>query len=50
LKNTGDFLNDLAGNEPITLLLHTFWFGILDLAQNLSKDLLKQQHMVFIII
>ncbi|EXX52772.1 hypothetical protein RirG_250060 [Rhizophagus irregularis DAOM 197198w] len=36
LKNTGNFLNDLAGNEPITLP-HTLWFGILDLAQKLIQ-------------
>ncbi|PKB97357.1 hypothetical protein RhiirA5_506645, partial [Rhizophagus irregularis] len=36
LKNTGSFLNDLAGNEPIALP-HTLWFGILDLAQNLIQ-------------
>ncbi|CAB4438137.1 unnamed protein product [Rhizophagus irregularis] len=37
LKNTGSFLNDLAGNEPIALP-HTLWFGILDLAQNLIQN------------
>ncbi|POG58773.1 hypothetical protein GLOIN_2v1488344 [Rhizophagus irregularis DAOM 181602=DAOM 197198] len=36
LKNTGYFMNDLAGNEPIALP-HTLWFGILDLAQNLIQ-------------
>jgi hypothetical protein len=36
LKNTGSFLNDLAGNEPLSLP-HTLWFGILDLAQNLIQ-------------
>ncbi|POG83104.1 hypothetical protein GLOIN_2v1867040 [Rhizophagus irregularis DAOM 181602=DAOM 197198] len=36
LKNTGGFLNELAGNEPIALP-HTLWFGILDLAQNLIQ-------------
>ncbi|CAB5179871.1 unnamed protein product [Rhizophagus irregularis] len=36
LKNTGNFLNDLAGNEPIALP-HTLWFGILDLAQKLIQ-------------
>ncbi|CAB5180630.1 unnamed protein product [Rhizophagus irregularis] len=36
LKNTGSFLNELAGNEPIALP-HTLWFGILDLAQNLIQ-------------
>jgi hypothetical protein len=36
LKNTGGFLNDLAGNEPIALP-HTLWFGILDLAQQLIQ-------------
>jgi tetratricopeptide (TPR) repeat protein len=36
LKNTGGFLNNLAGNEPIALP-HTLWFGILDLAQNLIQ-------------
>src|SRR5581483_2553301 len=35
-KNTGGFLNDLAGNEPFALP-HTLWFGILDLAQNLIQ-------------
>src|SRR5581483_11664662 len=35
-KNTGGFLNDLAGNEPLALP-HTLWFGILDLAQNLIQ-------------
>ncbi|GES87313.1 hypothetical protein GLOIN_2v1869728 [Rhizophagus clarus] len=36
LKNTGSFLSDLAGNEPLALP-HTLWFGILDLAQNLIQ-------------
>ncbi|GET55520.1 hypothetical protein GLOIN_2v1872937 [Rhizophagus irregularis DAOM 181602=DAOM 197198] len=36
LKNTGGFINELAGNEPIALP-HTLWFGILDLAQNLIQ-------------
>ncbi|POG77063.1 hypothetical protein GLOIN_2v1818386 [Rhizophagus irregularis DAOM 181602=DAOM 197198] len=36
LKNTGSFLNDLAGNEPIALP-HILWFGILDIAQNLIQ-------------
>ncbi|CAB5147586.1 unnamed protein product [Rhizophagus irregularis] len=36
LKNTGGFLNELAGNEPIALP-HTLWFGILDLAQNIIQ-------------
>ncbi|UZO03965.1 uncharacterized protein OCT59_024364 [Rhizophagus irregularis] len=36
LKNTGGFLNELAGNEPIALP-DTLWFGILDLAQNLIQ-------------
>ncbi|GBC08355.1 hypothetical protein RclHR1_08060003 [Rhizophagus clarus] len=36
LKNTGSFLNDFSGNEPIALP-HTLWFGILDLAQNLIR-------------
>jgi Tfp pilus assembly protein PilF len=36
LKITRNFLNDLAGNEPIALP-HTLWFGILDLAQHLIK-------------
>ncbi|PKY33619.1 hypothetical protein RhiirB3_495675 [Rhizophagus irregularis] len=36
LKNTGGFLNELAGNEPIALP-HSLWFGILDLAQNLIQ-------------
>ncbi|CAB4390009.1 unnamed protein product [Rhizophagus irregularis] len=37
LRNTGNFINDLAGNEPLTLP-HTLWFGILDLAQNLIQN------------
>ena len=36
LNNTGSFLNDLAGNEPLALP-HTLWFGILDLAHNLIQ-------------
>jgi tetratricopeptide (TPR) repeat protein len=36
LMDTGSILNDFAGNEPIALP-HTFWFGILDLAQNLIQ-------------
>ncbi len=36
LKDTGSFLNDLAGNEPLALP-YTLWFGILDLAQNLIQ-------------
>src|SRR5205085_10035298 len=36
LKNTESFLNDLAGNEPLSLP-HTLWFGILDLAHNLIQ-------------
>ncbi|UZO03304.1 uncharacterized protein OCT59_023712 [Rhizophagus irregularis] len=36
LKNTGGFLNEFAGNEPIALP-HSLWFGILDLAQNLIQ-------------
>src|ERR1700722_9479340 len=36
LKDTGSFINDLAGNEPL-VLPHTLWFGILDLAQNLIQ-------------
>ncbi|CAI2171267.1 7322_t:CDS:2 [Funneliformis geosporum] len=36
LKNTGTFLNDLSGNEPLALP-HTLWFGILDLAHDLIK-------------
>ncbi|POG60088.1 hypothetical protein GLOIN_2v808915 [Rhizophagus irregularis DAOM 181602=DAOM 197198] len=35
-KNTGNFINDLVGNEPLALP-HTLWFGILDLAQNLIQ-------------
>ncbi|UZO03860.1 uncharacterized protein OCT59_024261 [Rhizophagus irregularis] len=35
-ENTGGFLNELAGNEPIALP-HSLWFGILDLAQNLIQ-------------
>ncbi len=31
LRNTGNFLNELAGNEPLALP-NTLWFGILDLA------------------
>ncbi|PKC17045.1 hypothetical protein RhiirA5_369343 [Rhizophagus irregularis] len=34
LRNTGNLLNDFAGNEPLTLP-HTLWFGILDLVQTL---------------
>ncbi|CAG8633922.1 759_t:CDS:2 [Funneliformis caledonium] len=36
LRNTGSFLNDLAGNEPLALP-DMLWFGILDLAQNLIQ-------------
>ncbi|PKY53589.1 hypothetical protein RhiirA4_499290 [Rhizophagus irregularis] len=36
LKNTGNFLNDIAGNKPLTLP-YTLWFGLLDLAQNLIQ-------------
>ncbi|CAG8581277.1 5762_t:CDS:10, partial [Funneliformis caledonium] len=36
LRNTGGFLNDLAGNEPLALP-NILWFGILDLAQNLIQ-------------
>ncbi|RGB31320.1 hypothetical protein C1646_764207 [Rhizophagus diaphanus] len=36
LKNTGTFLNDIAGNKPLTLP-YTLWFGLLDLAQNLIQ-------------
>ncbi|CAG8583792.1 11169_t:CDS:2, partial [Funneliformis caledonium] len=36
LRNTGGFLNDLAGNEPLALP-NMLWFGILDLAQNLIQ-------------
>ncbi len=36
LRNTGSFLNDLAGNEPFALP-HTLWFGILDLAFSLVE-------------
>src|SRR5437868_3998270 len=44
LKNTESFLNDLSGNEPLTLP-HTLWFGILDLAQNLiQKSTRKATH------
>ncbi|CAI2174329.1 785_t:CDS:1 [Funneliformis geosporum] len=35
-RNTGTFLNDLSGNEPLALP-HTLWFGILDLAHDLVK-------------
>ena len=31
LRNTGNFLNDLARNEPLALP-NTLWFEILDLA------------------
>ncbi|UZO14961.1 uncharacterized protein OCT59_006402 [Rhizophagus irregularis] len=41
LKNTGNFLNGIAGNEPLALP-HTLWFGLLDLAQNLIQ---KSTHM-----
>ncbi|GBB99302.1 hypothetical protein RclHR1_03480006 [Rhizophagus clarus] len=40
LKNTGKFINDLAGNEPLALP-HTLWFGILDLAQNLIQNSIR---------
>ncbi|PKC65366.1 TPR-like protein [Rhizophagus irregularis] len=44
LRNTGSFINDLAGNEPLALP-HTLWFGILDLAQNLiQKSTQKSTH------
>src|SRR5208282_4324090 len=36
LKNTGSFLSNITGSEPLTLP-GTFWFGILDLAQNLIQ-------------
>ncbi|PKC07984.1 hypothetical protein RhiirA5_478301 [Rhizophagus irregularis] len=36
LRNTGNFINDLAENEPLALP-HTLWFGILDLVQNLIQ-------------
>ncbi|CAB5204168.1 unnamed protein product [Rhizophagus irregularis] len=36
LKNTGSFLNDFTGNEPLALP-HTLWFGLLDLVQNLIQ-------------
>ncbi len=36
LRNTGSFLNELAGNEPLALP-DILWFGILDLAQNLIQ-------------
>ncbi|GBC06864.1 hypothetical protein RclHR1_00710015 [Rhizophagus clarus] len=36
LKDTRNFLNALADNEPLALP-HTMWFGILDLAQNLIQ-------------
>ncbi|PKK72053.1 hypothetical protein RhiirC2_848698 [Rhizophagus irregularis] len=43
-KNTGNFINDLVGNEPL-VLPHTLWFGILDLAQNLiQKSTRKSTH------
>ncbi|CAG8603806.1 13775_t:CDS:2, partial [Funneliformis caledonium] len=37
LRNIGNLINDLAGNEPLTFP-HTLWFGILDLAHNLIKS------------
>ncbi|UZO23310.1 uncharacterized protein OCT59_015653 [Rhizophagus irregularis] len=40
LRNTGSFINDLAGNEPL-VLPHTLWFGILDLAQNLIQNSIR---------
>ncbi|CAB5103858.1 unnamed protein product [Rhizophagus irregularis] len=44
LKNTGSFLNDLSGNEPLALP-YTLWFGILDLAHNLiQKSTRKSIH------
>ncbi|EXX71875.1 anaphase promoting complex subunit CDC27 [Rhizophagus irregularis DAOM 197198w] len=43
-RNTGSFINELAGNEPLALP-HTLWFGILDLAQNLiHKSTRKSTH------
>src|ERR1043165_7257747 len=36
LNNTGRFLNNIAGNEPLALP-HILWFGILDLAHNLIQ-------------
>ena len=36
IRNTGSFLNELAGNEPLALP-DILWFGILDLAQNLIQ-------------
>ncbi|PKY18774.1 hypothetical protein RhiirB3_431654 [Rhizophagus irregularis] len=44
LKNTGNYLNDLSGNEPIALP-YTLWFGLLDLAYNLiQKSTRKATH------
>ncbi|RGB34941.1 hypothetical protein C1646_700674, partial [Rhizophagus diaphanus] len=44
LKNTGNYLNDLSGNEPIALP-YTLWFGLLDLAHNLiQKSTRKATH------
>ncbi|PKK76832.1 hypothetical protein RhiirC2_812737 [Rhizophagus irregularis] len=44
LNNTGSFLNDLSGNEPLALP-YTLWFGILDLAHNLiQKSTRKSIH------
>ncbi|PKK71902.1 hypothetical protein RhiirC2_777850 [Rhizophagus irregularis] len=44
LRNTGSFINDLSGNEPLALP-YTLWFGILDLAQNLiQKSTQKSTH------
>src|SRR6266540_1850795 len=40
LRNSGSFLNDLAGNEPLALP-HTLWFGVLDLAYNLVKKSIR---------
>ncbi|GET02633.1 hypothetical protein GLOIN_2v1877815 [Rhizophagus clarus] len=37
LKNTGKFINDLTGNEPLALP-YTLWLGILDLIQNLIQN------------
>ncbi|CAI2198776.1 3000_t:CDS:1, partial [Funneliformis geosporum] len=36
LKNTGGFISDMVGNEPLALP-DMLWFGMLDLAQNLIQ-------------
>ncbi|CAG8617420.1 10377_t:CDS:2 [Funneliformis caledonium] len=44
IKNTGGFLNDIAGNEPLALP-NMLWFGILDLAQNLIYTIEVMLHL-----